>query len=260
MAVAKKAKAKAKRVVKRIDGHPFKELSKYKSKDPLLLSYIPILDRNPKYAARYLTKTDLIDSYNLLKEVFREIEEDNIKHEILADTILYCHENFYWYNIFIKEATNILREESIKVPCRKCPDFKLGEHTLFQHPFGVYYDAKRKNYFVEELSSNKETNDEVNNYRIKYIIDQHELSEFLGDGYPAWYSLQNLTIYEDYCTKTNTRIRIDFKDGSLHYFIAGASDNWKEIENVPYNMIYIIFALLFRNPMRGLYKIFEKED
>ena len=47
--------------------------------------------------------------------------------------------------------------------------------------------------------------------------------------------------------KTNKRVRIDFNKGELLYFIAGASDNWKQVVNVPIEMDYVITALLFRN-------------
>lgn len=235
----------------------FKRLKEYKFKNPLPFTYIPVLDVNPVYACRYLTRADLIDSYNLLEEVFKEINSSKIIHEVMVDTILYCKENFLWYSEFFKESAKLLNSEcSIEPDYSKCPAYSREAHLEHKpevpyyikvhQPFAVYYDDKKKNYYAEELKFNREGNDPINNYRIKYIVDQHELSEFVGVSYPTWYSLDDLTIYEKYCTKTNTRIRIDFKDGSLRYFIAGASDNWKEIENVPHSMIHVIFALLFR--------------
>ena len=235
----------------------FKRLKEYKSKNPLSFTYIPVLDTNPVYACQYLTKADLIGSHNLLEEVFKEINSNKTVHNVMVDTILYCEENFLWYSEFYKESAKLLNLDcKIEPDYSKCPSYSRKEHLAhkpevpyyikIQQPFSVYYDSKKKNYYAEELKFNREGNDPINNYRIKYIVDQHELSEFMGVSYPSWYSLDDLTIYEKYCTKTNTRIRIDFKDGNLHYFIAGASDNWKEIENVPYNMIHVIFALLFR--------------
>ena len=232
----------------------FKELKSYRFKDSSLFMYIPVLDYNPVYACRYLTRADLMDSYNLLKKTFKEISEGKVKHSLIADTILYCKENFEWYIALVKEASELLRESSVEIPYDKCPLSSIkdlggnrGNSPIkVYHPFGVYYDGKRKNYYAEYLKFNRSDNDPINNYRIKYIVEQYELNEFMGASYPSWYSLSDLTIYEKYCTKTNTRIRIDFKDGKLHYFIAGASDNWEEIENVPDNMIYVIFALLFR--------------
>lgn len=235
----------------------FKRLKEYKSKNFLVFTYIPVLDVDPICACNYLTKRDLIDSFNLLEEVFKEINAGKIEHTIMADTILYCEENFLWYATFYKEAGKLLNSEcSVEPDYSKCPTYSRKEHLAHKpevpyyikvhQPFAVYYDNKKKSYYAEELKFNREKNDPINNYRIKYIVDQHELSEFIGVSYPSWYSLDDLTIYEKYCTKTNTRVRIDFKDGSLHYFIAGASDNWKEIEDVPYSMIHVIYALLFR--------------
>lgn len=223
----------------------FKKLCEYKSKNPLTFLYIPVLDENPVNACNYLTRVDLIDSYKLLKETFEEIGKGKSVRGVLANTILYSKENFEWYCLFAKEATRLLKEEKIEIPYECIPDVSIGRVKVYQ-PFGVYYNEKKKIYYAEELKFNREDNDPVNNYRIKYIIEQHELNEFIGSSYPIWYSLTDLTIYEKYCAKTNTRIRIDFKDEKLHYFIAGASDNWKEIEDVPSNMIYVIFALLFR--------------
>ena len=52
-----------------------------------------------------------------------------------------------------------------------------------------------------------------------------------------------------YSYKTNTRIRIDFRNNNLYYFIAGASDNWREIEDVPNEMKYVVYSLLYKNYM-----------
>ena len=233
----------------------FNSLKLYKSSNPLTFAYIPILDTDPKYSANYMTRADLIDSYELLKEVFEEIANDKIKrvkHRVLADTICFSKENFHWYSIFVKEASRILNMKDVEIPYYKCPDYSINSDTKgrslikVHQPFGVYYNGKRKVYFAEELKSNRPQNDPINNYRLKYILSQYELEEFTGNSYPSWYSLDDLTIYEKYCTKTNTRIRVDFKEGDLHYFIAGASDNWKEILNVPDKMKYVIYALLFR--------------
>ena len=76
--------------------------------------YIPILDRDSVFAARALTKKDIEKSYKLLKETFREIEEDNIYHEILANTILFSRENFTWFAAFFKELENLLLIRNLK--------------------------------------------------------------------------------------------------------------------------------------------------
>ena len=85
------------------------------------------------------------------------------------------------------------------------------------------------------------------NYRIKYIMESYDMSDFLDDAFPSWYILQESTIFEQYSEKTNTRVRVDFKDGEFLYFIAGASDNWQRIEDVPAEMDHVISALIFRS-------------
>lgn len=235
----------------------FKSLKEYRTTDPSDLSYIPVLDKNPKLAVQYLTKEDLLASYELLKEVFNEIKSKTrgIKHKIMVDTLLFSKENFKWYSVFLRHAANLLNLKEVRIPYDKSPKYSMSSHPTRKEvwlirahqPFGVYYDGQKKNYFAEELEQNRAECDAITNFRIKYISEQHEVQEFVGKGYPTWYTLEDLTIYEKYCVKTNTRIRVDFKNGKLHYFIAGASDNWKEIKGVPDDMKYVIYALLFRN-------------
>ena len=80
-------------------------------------------------------------------------------------------------------------------------------------------------------------------------MENYDMSEFIDDCYPNWYLLKDTTVFEQYSEKTNTRVRIDFRDGEFSYYIAGASDNWQKIECVPIEMDHIISALIFRNYM-----------
>ena len=73
------------------------------------------------------------------------------------------------------------------------------------------------------------------------------MSDFIDDAYPAWYLINTTTVFEQYSEKTNTRVRVDFREGEFMYFIAGASDNWQRIEEVPAEMDHVIAALLFRS-------------
>ena len=78
-------------------------------------------------------------------------------------------------------------------------------------------------------------------------MENYDMSDFIDDAYPAWYLLRETTIFEQYSEKTNTRVRIDFRNGEFMYFIAGASDNWQPILGVPVEMDHVVSALLFRN-------------
>ena len=78
-------------------------------------------------------------------------------------------------------------------------------------------------------------------------MENYDMSEFIDDSFPAWYLIQDTTIFEQYSEKTNTRVRVDFRNGEFSYFIAGASDNWQKIMDVPKEMDHVIGALIFRS-------------
>ena len=140
----------------------FKRLNEYKFKNPLSFTYIPVLDTIPTYACHYLTRADLIDSYNLLEEVFKEINNSKIIHSVMADTILYCEENFLWYSEFYKESAKLLHSDChVEPDYDKCPAYSRKQHLKHKpevpyyikihQPFTVYYDNEKKSYYAEEL-------------------------------------------------------------------------------------------------------------
>ena len=222
-----------------------KPIKDYKLKESQQAAYIPVLDRDPVFAARALTKKDLEKSFKLLKETFKEIGSDNIYHELLANTILFSRENFLWFASFLKEMQSLLRGRGVEIPYEKCP---LLVNMLPPKAYQPFYAKKRgKVISLHNYSVLSKKLHFVNNYRLKYILENYDMSEFLDDCYPEWYLIKNTTVFEQYSEKTNTRVRIDFKGGEFSYFIAGASDNWQKIECVPEEMDHVVAALLFRS-------------
>ena len=222
-----------------------KPIKEYKLASVKQGHYIPVLDRDPAFAARALTKKDIEKSYKLLKETFSEIADGNIYHEPLINTILFSHENFMWFSTFLKEIEKMLGKEEFDIPYEECPDFNYSEFPVVYQPFHAVYYKK-----IIRLSNYKVLSKKllpINNYRIKYIMENYDMSEFIDDCYPSWYLLKDTTVFEQYSEKTNTRVRIDFRDGEFMYFIAGASDNWQKIEMVPMEMDHVVAALLFRS-------------
>ena len=207
--------------------------------------YIPVLDRDPVFAARALTKKDIWLSYKLLKETFEEIGKDEIYHEPLANTILFSRENFMWFSTFFKELGKILEEEEFDIPYEKCPAINFLKPPVVYQPFHVCKNKKGLRLYNYKVLSKKLP--PINNYRIKYIMENYDMSEFIDDCYPNWYLIKDTTVFEQYSEKTNTRVRVDFRDGEFSYFIAGASDNWQKIEGVPLEMDHVIAALIFRS-------------
>ena len=94
-----------------------KDLKEYKINDRKYARYVCILDEDPKRAASSLTKQDLKSSYELLKEVFAEHLNKNIKHEILYDTLTDSRNNYLWFLAFFKEIEKLLDvAEKFKFP------------------------------------------------------------------------------------------------------------------------------------------------
>ena len=229
-----------------MDTEVLKPIKEYQLREFNQSLYIPVLDRDPVYAARALTKKDIVKAYCLLKEVFQEIKDNNIYHEPLVNTLLYSRENFMWYVSFFKELKNITRDnKEFEIPYEKCPFSKGTSSIALYQPFYAHTRKGTAVLFNYKVLSKKLP--PINNYRIKYIMENYDMSDFIDDCYPAWYLIKRTTIFEQYSEKTNTRVRIDFREGEFHYYIAGASDNWQKIEYVPVEMDHVISALLFRS-------------
>ena len=221
-----------------------KPLKQYKLESGKQARYIPILDKDPVLAARALTKKDIEKSYKLLRDVFGEIEKDEIYHEPLAYTITFNYENFHWFSTLFKELENILGVEETEIPFSKCPSANLERQHRPPFVYQPFHAQKEGLYNYKILSKKLPP---INNYRINYIMENFDMSEFIDDCYPEWYLIKDTTVFEQYSEKTNTRVRVDFRGGEFSYFIAGASDNWQKIEGVPLEMDHVIAALIFRS-------------
>ena len=123
-----------------MDKKVLKNIKEYKLTSATQAKYIPILDRDPVFAARALTKKGIIKAYKLLKETFQEIEKENIYHEVLANTLLFSRENFVWFSTLFKELENILREEEFDIPYDKCPTINAVKAPTVYQPFRALND------------------------------------------------------------------------------------------------------------------------
>ena len=204
-------------------------------------AYPPILDVDPLFAARFLCKEDLNIFYIVLKKALSYIcnPEEPCDFHILVDSIMYSKKNLDWFMTFYKEMEALKGEDysHFKIPVIK---FK-GTELSFQPPF--YIDSKNKIYY-EKIRIR--SNNPIVKYRVEYIRRGLDVTAF-RDGYPAWYSFNDTTVFEHYDENSNVRVRIDFNNGEFLYYICGASDNWQRLQDVPLEVDYIISALLFRS-------------
>ena len=223
-----------------------KPLKEHKISSTKQAHYIPVLDRDPVFAARALTKKDMEKSYKYLVEAFEEVRKNKIYSEPLVETLLFSHENFTWFTSFLKELENLLNiKEEYEAPYEKCPVYANVRPPVVYQPFRAF--SSQGKYILSNYRILSKKLNPINNYRIKYIMESYDMSDFIDDAYPAWYLIKDTTVFEQYSEKTNTRVRVDFMGGEFHYFIAGASDNWQKIENVPQEMDHVVAALLFRS-------------
>ena len=201
--------------------------------------YPPILDIDPVFAADFLTIEDSKKCFEWMKEVYKYLTLEKQPHKVLETSILYSKKNFDWFASFALKLAE-LNEGTIEIPYQYREELRQGPEFVYFPPLKIHKGLVMFKYF-----KTRDTNPIIH-HRIKYIKEAYEVEDF-RDGYPAWYMLSNTTIFERYDSKTGVRSRIDFNNGELHYYIAGASDNWKKLVGVPLEMDYIISSLLFRN-------------
>lgn len=241
-----------------------RDIKDYKLHSTKEAKYIPILDYDPSLAASYLTRKDSIKAYELLKEVYEDIREGNIKtplksetfnrgdeycgyarNPLLSDTVLGGAENFRWWAIFTRALEEIIGEETeIQIPYSMSPKETEDDTLWFFNPF---YATCFNNRVLRYEGTNNPNGIPINNYRILYIKNRYELADFYGCKFPGWYLLGETTLFEDYNEKTNVRVKITFEGGSLKYYTAGSSDNWQQVKDVPKEMDSVVSAFMFRN-------------
>ena len=210
-------------------------------------AYIPVLDEDPSFAARFLTKKDLAKAYELLKEVFKEVSKREPYHLPLYFTITNSRYNFMWFVNFLRTIEEIIEEPPMKIDFSKSPADSEDTMEIYQ-PFSVTSRRKDKTLRLNDRSTNVKVQPPINNYRISYIVADYDLQDFQDDQYPGWYLLKDTTVFEQYNEKTNMRVKVEFRGGKFFYFIAGASDNWQLIDTPP-EIDHVVSALLFRNVM-----------
>ena len=204
--------------------------------------YFPyILDKDPVKAASYLTIKDSTLALELLLKAYDSIEARTNEYPILQYCIVWSQSNFEWFVLFTLELIRLVtgEEGEFKFPYEFIQERKFNPLSFFPP---LEYKSKRA--VVRKFR--KEFTNVVDAYRVLYLSHKYDLQDF-REGFPAWYTLGSLCVFEEYNPKTNTRVKITFSDGELHYYIAGASDNWQEIYDVPLEMDHIVSALLFRS-------------
>lgn len=221
--------------------------------------YPPLLSSDPEKAALYVTVEDAIKAYEALTHIFSNPELKDYK--ILREAVNYNSANFLWFYTFYTAIKNeyetLVKTESARPVLPESRD-KYEEIRTYLPFFILPYKDKYKIYaeqFVKEnymtylknkdgiLEETKNTPSIERLNRVLYIKEDYEAEDFLK-GYPYWYELPT-KVFEQYNPKLNKRIRICYEHNEFRYFIAGASDNWEEIYEVPLEIDAVVHTLLF---------------
>lgn len=226
--------------------------------------YYPILlSTQAEKAATSLTIEDAVKAHTVLTHIYSSPEEKDYK--LLREAINYSKYNFFWFHTFyIKIAEEFKSKLEIDSVTPQYPEVKESLFYVvktylpffilpYKDKYKIYTEQFIKDYYASSFKVNKNgVLDVVENVpgiekinRVMYIKEDYEVDDFLN-GYPFWYKLPT-KIFERYSTKLNRRVRICYENNEFRYFIAGASDNWEEIYEVPIEMDIVLHALLFRN-------------
>lgn len=224
-----------------MDANLKKTLEKLGIKGNVQLYYPYILDMDPIKAASYLTIEDGLKAIELISYVYKVLKGEKEPKYTLLEKSLQTPPSFDWFASFYEELVRLNElEEYETVPYDLKPKGLNNYKPYFFPPLSYNTGKVREKKFPPNIK------DPIAKYRCLYIKNKVSLSEF-REGYPSWYALSDMTLFEEYNVMTNIRVRIDFTNGEFRYFLAGASDNWKEIKEVPLEMDHIISALMFRS-------------
>ena len=203
------------------------------------LEYPPILDADPVYAANALTLEDEVKVLDLMESTYKSLCKRSQVNKVLERSIIYNKDNFEWFASFTLELGRLNGKEVI-IPYEIEDKISKKGGLLFFPPLS-YSKGKTVSVLPKGTSL-----DPIIQHRIMYIGNAYEATDF-REGFPAWYMFANTTIYEKYSNRTGVRVRIDFENGEFHYYLAGASDNWKQIIGVPLEMDDVINTILFKD-------------
>lgn len=208
----------------------------------------PILDKDPSIAVKSMTIEDSEKVYLKMKESYEAISKGESKHLLLEQSIMYNYYNFMWFASYFRELEKVNNKLiETKIPYDKSPEKtnKKVNYCYFQPPIRVCL-TEDKRYRIEYIELYNKRGDIVNFHRTIYICNFYEFVDF-PEGYPSWYTLNNTIVYEKYNPKINKRVKVVYRDSEFRYYIAGASDKWEEILNVPLEIDDVIASIIFRN-------------
>lgn len=203
----------------------------------------PILDRDPIFAAGVLTISDSNEALEAMLTAYESLKGNRKLLPLLEYEIMWSRKNFEWFSTFTQELIRLVTDgKSYKVPYNLRKGIQRKELD-FLSPLRF----NKVNSQLERVEFKVRSTDPISLYRVQYLYNYYELSDFRDGEFPAWYTLHDTVVFEKYNSKTNKHVRIVFRDGEFHYLMCGASDNWKEITEVPLEIDEVVTTMLFKS-------------
>ena len=217
-------------------------------------AYIPNITSTEATKAPYcMVKEDIEKNYILLCKFFNELKEGTpTKYTMLYNILTYSVDNFVWLATFTKELETLygkLGNEicDIEIPYDLLPTKKSKEALYWYPPTELLTLRGNKYKVLYKRAKTRVKYNIIKLNRLLYIKNNYEGSDFY-DGFPEWYRIRDgIEVFNKYCRNISKRIRIVYIDNEYRYYIAGASDNWQEIQGAPIEIDDVVTALLFRD-------------
>lgn len=257
----KKKKSVAKRILDTIKVLNRAEIISIKDSqivDTIEQAYFPpVVSLDPVINAHEITIEEGERAYRALRQTFTNMKEGTLINSFLEESLKYSKRSFLYFLTFFRELERILvlndsEAEPFKIPfkiytqeIKKTAERALPlQPPLYLEEIGDKYRVKYKAYGTKNYNNTSP----LMLYRLESLTRFPDLEEY-RDGFPSWFAIpySSATIFEKYSPQLNKRVRIDWKNGQFYYFIAGSSDNWQQVHDVPIEMDDIVAVLMFRH-------------
>ena len=200
-----------------------------------------------------MTKEDIEKTYVLLDKFYKELNETGTtKFTMLYNILTYSMDNFIWLATFTKELENLYAKlgneiYDIEIPYDLLPTRKSKEALYWYPPTELLQLRGGKYKVLYKRAKVRVKYNIIKLNRLLYIKNNYEGPDFY-DGFPEWYYLKDgIEVFNKYCRNISKRVKIIYINNEYRYFIAGASDNWQEIQGAPLEIDDVVTALLFRD-------------
>lgn len=219
---------------------------------------ILILDEDPKKAAKALIKAHVVFYLPVIQNIFIKYHNKCAnKHSHAYMWISYMkrsRQNFLWVVQFYEALQDIFKKHI------------SADSNYYSHPNIEFYDKYlkldtslpngRNEICLPAMYRNRHLNDKkrfkefketfINSNRIKYIINNYSENMFVNKSIPEWYNKVKGTFELINVIDNNIVRMVRNEQGNYRYYCkVGLSDSWDEIKNVPWQMRFVINALMY---------------